>query len=254
MQAGCKAKRPARPAVSTGQQPLDLVAAAHPSPRDGDRLPPGVARRVLWDDNAHLTRPDLRSTAGLARIWFDVGATQQYYPVVHSAFWMLASAGGRRHVRVSPGQHLAARGLGVPRADPAPASRPAARCLAAVIFALHPMQVESVAWMTELKNTLSGRLRPRRGAVPTCGSTTLASRRRVSRATVLFIAALLSKSVTAVLPAALLVICLVARAARSPGAATSSRCSPSSRRPDDGPDDGLVRARAERVPAVSTSI
>ena len=35
---------------------------------------------VLWDDNAHLTRPELQSTAGLWRIWFDIGATQQYYP------------------------------------------------------------------------------------------------------------------------------------------------------------------------------
>ena len=44
---------------------------------------------LLWDDDDHLTRADLRSTAGLARIWFEVGATQQYYPVVHTAFWLL---------------------------------------------------------------------------------------------------------------------------------------------------------------------
>lgn len=40
----------------------------------------------LWDDDAHLTRVDLQSMTGLWRIWFDLGATQQYYPVAHSAF------------------------------------------------------------------------------------------------------------------------------------------------------------------------
>ena len=44
---------------------------------------------LLWDDDAHITRVDLRSFEGLWRIWFDVGATQQHYPVTHSAFWVL---------------------------------------------------------------------------------------------------------------------------------------------------------------------
>src|SRR5271154_2259896 len=42
----------------------------------------------IWDDGGHITRPDLRSWAGLGRIWFDLGATQQYYPLVHSIFWV----------------------------------------------------------------------------------------------------------------------------------------------------------------------
>ena len=42
----------------------------------------------LWDDAAHVTRPDLRSPQGLYRIWFDVGATLQYYPLLHSVFWI----------------------------------------------------------------------------------------------------------------------------------------------------------------------
>jgi protein O-mannosyl-transferase len=29
----------------------------------------------VWDDNDHVTRPDLRSWQGLYRIWFDFGAT-----------------------------------------------------------------------------------------------------------------------------------------------------------------------------------
>ena len=42
----------------------------------------------IWDDDAHLTKPDLRSWHGLYRIWFDLGATQQYYPLLHSVFWI----------------------------------------------------------------------------------------------------------------------------------------------------------------------
>jgi hypothetical protein len=42
----------------------------------------------IWDDDAHVTRPELRSLDGLVRIWMQLGATQQYYPLVHSVFWM----------------------------------------------------------------------------------------------------------------------------------------------------------------------
>src|ERR1017187_1964883 len=41
----------------------------------------------LWDDEAHLTQPELRSLNGLGRIWTDIGATQQYYPLSFTAFW-----------------------------------------------------------------------------------------------------------------------------------------------------------------------
>ena len=36
----------------------------------------------------YVTAPDLRSWVGLRQIWFKVGATQQYYPLLHSAFWV----------------------------------------------------------------------------------------------------------------------------------------------------------------------
>ena len=49
---------------------------------------PALRGGLLWDDAAHLTRPDLQSFHGLWRIWFDLGATQQYYPLLHSAFWL----------------------------------------------------------------------------------------------------------------------------------------------------------------------
>jgi tetratricopeptide (TPR) repeat protein len=158
----------------------------------------------LWDDDRHITRSDLRSWSGLSRIWFDLGATQQYYPLTHSAFWLQHKLWGDNTL----GYHLVniilhalsaflvasiLRRLAVPGAG-----------LAAVIFALHPVHVESVAWITELKNVLSG--------VLYLGAALFYLRFDESRrkphfglALGLFVLALLSKTVTASLPAALLV-------------------------------------------------
>src|SRR5580692_378435 len=49
---------------------------------------PAHAGGLLLDDDLHITAPGLRSLGGLWRIWFDVGSTQQYYPVLHTAFWV----------------------------------------------------------------------------------------------------------------------------------------------------------------------
>jgi tetratricopeptide (TPR) repeat protein len=159
----------------------------------------------IWDDAAHVTRPELQTYAGLGRIWFEVGATQQYYPLLHSAFWLEHRLWGDSVL----GYHLfnillhataaclfgrLLRRLNVPGA-----------WLAAWVFALHPVCVESVAWISEQKNTLStvfylatalAYLRfddERRG-------------RWYALASVRFLLALLTKTVTATLPAALLVI------------------------------------------------
>src|SRR3954468_18590524 len=48
---------------------------------------PALNGELLWDDVGHVTRPELQSLHGLARIWFEPGATQQYYPLLHTAFW-----------------------------------------------------------------------------------------------------------------------------------------------------------------------
>lgn len=159
----------------------------------------------LWDDDAHLTREALRSGAGLWRIWFEPGATQQYYPVLHSAFWALHKVFGDTTL----GYHLLSiclhalsswlvavvlRRLAVPGAT-----------IAAVIFALHPVQVESVAWITELKNTLSGVFYLGAALAYLCFDQRR-ERLMYGVALVLFVLALLTKSVTASLPAALLVL------------------------------------------------
>ena len=116
---------------------------------------PAINGAPLWDDDAHLARPELRSWSGLARIWTDVRATQQYYPVLHSAFWVEHRWWGDNpigyhlanvvlHVLAATLLALLWRTLALPGAY-----------LAAAIFALHPVAVESAAWISEQKNTLS---------------------------------------------------------------------------------------------------
>jgi hypothetical protein len=43
---------------------------------------------MVWDDESHVTAVALRSVEGLGRIWFELGATAQYYPLVHTAYWI----------------------------------------------------------------------------------------------------------------------------------------------------------------------
>ncbi len=166
---------------------------------------PALNGGLLWDDDGHVTKPDLQSLDGLRRIWFEPGATQQYYPLLHTAFWMEhrfwgdAVAGYHLinvllHALAACLVVLLVRRLRLPGAF-----------LAGLIFALHPVCVEAVAWISEQKSTLS--------AVFCLAGLLLYlrfDRTRKSRdyamALALFLCALLSKTVTATLPAALLVI------------------------------------------------
>ena len=166
---------------------------------------PALTGDFLWDDAGHVTNPALRSWSGLGRIWFEVGATQQYYPLLHTAFWIEHRLWGDATI----GYHLInvlwhatsacllaaiLRRLAIPGAT-----------LAACVFALHPVCVESVAWIAEQKNTLSTVFY----LAAVLAWLRFEDDRRASRylvASLWFAAALLTKTVTATLPAALLVI------------------------------------------------
>ena len=166
---------------------------------------PSLRGTLLWDDSSHITRLDLQSLHGLWRIWFQLGATQQYYPLLHSAFWVEHRIWGDAVL----GYHLAnvilhaaaaclvviiARRLSLPGA-----------WLAGLIFALHPVSVEAVAWISEQKSTLSGVFY----LASALAYLSFDKSRRPSRywlAFGLFLLALLSKTVTATLPGALLVV------------------------------------------------
>lgn len=166
---------------------------------------PALNGGFLWDDSGHVTRPELRSLGGLWQIWFHLGATQQYYPLLHSAFWLEShlwgdATAGYHLVNVllhATGACLVAvtlRRLAIPGA-----------WLAAWLFALHPVCVESVAWISEQKNTLSLVLY----LCAMLAYLRFDEERRPTHyvvATLLFVAALATKTVTATLPAALLVI------------------------------------------------
>lgn len=50
---------------------------------------PTLASGFIWDDDDYVEKtPTLTSLAGLADIWFRPGAVPQYYPLVHSTFWL----------------------------------------------------------------------------------------------------------------------------------------------------------------------
>jgi len=167
---------------------------------------PALRAGFIWDDQpGHVTKPELRSLAGFARIWFEVGATQQYYPLLHSAFWVEHKLWGDAPF----GYHLVnvllhalsacllgtcLRRLALPGA-----------WFAAALFALHPVCVESVAWVSEQKNTLSTAFYLL-AALAWLRFDAARRRRDYVVASCWFAAALLTKTVTATLPAALLIL------------------------------------------------
>jgi tetratricopeptide (TPR) repeat protein len=175
---------------------------------------PAIESGFVWDDNKYVTENvTLNSLSGLAQIWLEPRSSPQYYPLVFTSFWVEYRLWGLDPL----GYHavnvllqalnalllwVALKRLRVPGA-----------WLAAAIFAVHPVHVESVAWVTERKNLLSGlfylasalcllpffRLDDHEVPAPV-------RRRWYGLALVLFMCALLSKTVTCSLPVAMMLL------------------------------------------------
>lgn len=108
----------------------------------------------VWDDESHLTQnPCIVGPLGLKEIWTSMRAV--YYPLVLTTFWVLHKFVGLNplpyhilNVLMHAGSAVLLwrllRQLGVRGA-----------WLGAALWALHPVMVQSVAWVTELKNTQS---------------------------------------------------------------------------------------------------
>ena len=170
-------------------------------------LPAMLWGGFVWDDEIYIKVDPVRDVSGLWQIWFAPSAIEgegHYWPLVYTTFWLEHKLWGfvptGYHV-VNVLLHLAntlllwhiLRRLVVPGA-----------WVIAAVFAVHPLHVESVAWVIERKDVLSGLFylasvltwmrfveQPRRG--------------RYVCSLALYVAALLSKSIAITLPVALLV-------------------------------------------------
>ena len=170
-------------------------------------LPAMLWGGFVWDDNTYIKSDPVRDVSGLWQIWFSPSAIEEehhYWPLVYTTFWLehklwgFAPAG--YHI-VNVLLHLAntllvwhlLRRLAVPGA-----------WMVAAVFAVHPLHVESVAWIIERKDVLSGLFYL---------SAVLAWLRFVEQpkprwyvgSLVLYAVGLLSKSIVVTLPAALLI-------------------------------------------------
>src|SRR5439155_17734854 len=102
-------------------------------------------------ENAALT-----SLAGLRQIWVTPKALPQYYPAVFSTFWIerhLWGTGPFGYHATNVALHALNAILVWMVLERLPVR---GAVFAAAVFALHPVHVESVAWVTERKNVLCG--------------------------------------------------------------------------------------------------
>ena len=168
---------------------------------------PSLAGGFVWDDIAFTDEPVIHAWSGLWNIWFSPGDIRQenhYWPIVYTTFYLEHKLWGLDPLgyhAVNLVLHLVNSllvwrlmgRLGVPGA-----------WLVAVVFAVHPVHVESVAWIIERKDLLSG-LFYLTAFLTWIRFAETPSVKRYLVALVLFVAGMLSKSIVVTLPAALLI-------------------------------------------------
>jgi Flp pilus assembly protein TadD len=170
----------------------------------------------MWDDDANVTEcAPVLAWNGLATLWLDPRAIQQYYPVLHTVFWIEHKLWGLQPMGYHAVNVLlhALNAILFWRLLAALRLPDRAAWTAGLLFVVHPVHVESVAWITEMKNTLSltFALAGARVWLAWAGLTDppppeRSRRRLLILFYLLFALALLAKSVTMTLPIVLLIL------------------------------------------------
>ncbi len=170
-------------------------------------LPAMLWGGFVWDDRLVTNSEPVQDISGLWKIWFSPGAIGEeghYWPLVYTTFWLEHKLWGYApagyHV-VNVLLHLAntlllwhlLRRLAVPGA-----------WMVAAVFAVHPLHVESVAWVIERKDVLSG-LFYLAAVLMWLRFVEQPNSRRYAWSLALYAAAMLSKSIAITLPAAFLI-------------------------------------------------
>ena len=167
---------------------------------------PVLRAGFVWDDIAVTENPVIAARDGLWRIWFDPRANvleDHYWPLVYTSFWVefrlwgLAAAGYHTvnvllHALNSVLVWLVLRRIGAMGA-----------VFAGALFAVHPIHVESVAWIIERKDVLSA-LFYLLSAWSFLGFAATRRRGLQVASAALLLAAMLCKSIAVTLPVALL--------------------------------------------------
>ena len=108
----------------------------------------------IWDDESHLTKnPCIIGPLGLKEIWTSTRAV--YYPLVLTTFWTLHKFVGLNPVPYHVLNVLMHAGSAILLWRVLRQLNIRGAWLGAALWALHPIMVQSVAWVTELKNTQS---------------------------------------------------------------------------------------------------
>jgi len=172
-------------------------------------LPTLRAQFLSFDDTAYVSmNPQLRTASGLHDIWNPFSGTKdQYYPLVFTSFWLeyrLWGNDSRGYHAVNVALHVINVVLVMALIEML-GGGPWVALGGAAIFALHPMQVASVAWIAERKNVLSGFFYLT-GFLLYLRHRHTGRWRPYAECLLAFVAALLSKTQTLTLPLSLLLV------------------------------------------------